>query len=82
MELFYLKTLLNIEGPSVLMPKTIDGNFIDKLNSYALMLPLLKKQGMQVYNGYEYYLKEGRLVIANFSIYRTGKVKVRGQFHY
>ena len=55
-EVFYLRTLLNIERPSILMPKTIDSNFIEKLNSYALMLPLLKKQSAQVYNAYEYKL--------------------------
>ena len=55
-ETFYLKTLLNIERPSVLMPKSIDSNFIDKLNSYAVMLPILKRQASQVYNADEYKL--------------------------
>ncbi|MEP7317211.1 MAG: hypothetical protein ABI921_00665, partial [Panacibacter sp.] len=55
-QVFYLKTLLHIERPSILMPETIDSNFIDYLNSYALMLPMMKSRGLQFYNAEEYKL--------------------------
>ncbi|HRI22906.1 MAG TPA: hypothetical protein PLA68_18235, partial [Panacibacter sp.] len=55
-ELFCLKTLLNIERPSILMPQSVDSNFIDKLNSYAASVQLLKNHNAQVYNSDEYKL--------------------------
>ena len=52
-EVFYLKILEHIERPSILMPATVDSDFIEKLNRFAFSQGPLKNNNAAVYNAEE-----------------------------
>lgn len=55
-EVFYLRTLYSIERPSILLASNMDSDFMDKLNTYAARVAVLKNRNPQFYDADEYKL--------------------------